>query len=538
MKREVTYEYLNKAGNILIWGAGYHTEEVLRFYKTFFEGKHLWITDKNKAGESIAGYKIFASDEMNYDSIDLVVIMSSIYHNEIENTLRNEYGYQGPTMGLFAFRRILCELDSYDECRCHLEDFIHHMENGIESYSYDYIFKEKYAHYKKIKLFAWWASSIGEAIRYLLVYYVEAFKNKAQDEYYLLVPYINGNDFANGQLIEMVSRIMPVVTYDNCHFWQYLLKRYPERFDCRSYNDFNGILVNAYDQFDQRIPRADLRNMTFPVISYTREEELDAANKLKTMGVSGEFICIFARDGAYLQRQTGNSAYSFNDIRDMDIRSFESSETYLAEKGIKTIRMGKVVNGVVDLPNCIDYATECHSDLMDIYLLEKCKFYVGSISGIVLLVQLQGVPTVLVGLVEIGNHHSIPHRTEDIYIPKKIYSRKEKRFLSFTEMWDAEMAAKDVIKMSHYYQEQELEFIECSQEDICEAVIEMNEKVDGVYKEDEQEKELQERYHTLLNSWIEKHGYQHSYFLHCNVSGSFIKKNVFLLDESDEAGKA
>ena len=532
MVNKVTFDQLNRADNILIWGAGYHTEEVLRFYKSFFEGKRLCITDKNKAGESIAGYKILASDGIDYANIDLVVIMSALYHDEIVNTLRHEYDYQGLTVGLYVFRRILCELDSYEECRCHLDDFINHMENGTQSYSYDSIFEEKFKQYKKIKMFAWWASSIGESIRYLLAYYQDVFRNKPEDEYYLLVPYINVNDFANGRFIEIVSRTMPVITYDNCHFWKYLLKKYPNRFDCESYNDFNGILVDAWDQFDPRLCNGYFCDMKFPIISYTPEEEKEAAEVLKLMGISGEFICIFARDSAYLQRQTGNPVYSFNDRRDMDIGAFESAEGYLAEKEIKTIRMGKIVNGPVELSNCIDYATEWHSDLMDLYLLGKCKFYAGSLSGIATLAQIQSVPVVVLGGVAIWGYNSTPFRSTDIYVPKKVYSKKEKRFLRFTEMWDAEITAR--FGTSDYYQQQGLEFVECSQEDVRDAIIEMNEKVDGVYMEDEQERELQKKYHALFNSWIEKHGYQHSYFIDCNISGSFIKKNAILLEEYEE----
>ena len=100
--------------------------------------------------------------------------------------------------------------------------------------------------------------------------------------------------------------------------------------------------------------------------------------------------------------------------------------------------------------------------------------------------------------------------------------------MNFIEMWDAEMAA--IEEMGHYYQNQKLKFIECSQEEIREATMELNDKIDGTYVEDDQEKELQRRYHALLDDWIEKHGYRYSYFLHCNISGSFIKKNVFLLE--------
>lgn len=535
MENEITYDQLNEFDNILIWGAGYHTEEVLRFYKPFFERKHFWITDKNKVGQSIAGYRILASDEIDYKNISLTIIMSALYHDEIENTLRGKYDYHGPTIGLYLFRRILLELDSYEECKSHLKDFICHMENGIQSYSYDYVYKEKFAHYKKIKLFAWLASSIGEAIRYLGDYYYNAFQNKPKDQYYLLIPYINVKDFANGRFIEIVSRTIPMITYENCRFWEYLLKKYPERFDYGSYNDYNKILVNEHDHNDPRLCVGCFCDIKLPVISYTLEEEKEAADYLKSMGVSGEFVCIFARDGAYWQKQTENPVYAFDSMRDMNIRSFESAEEYLSEKGIKTIRMGKVVGGPAELPNCIDYATKCHSDLMDVYLLAKCKFYAGTISGIVALAQMQGVPVVSLGVVNLWGQHSIPYRSTDIYVPKKLYSKKKKRFLSFVEMWDVDMATHYI--KSDNYQKLELEFVECSQEEIREAIVEMNEKIDGVYLENEQEKELQKRYHTLLDKWIERHGYNRSQFLACNISGSFIKKNAFLLEEHDEIGK-
>lgn len=531
MERKVTYEQLNKSNRILIWGAGYHTEEVLRFYPSFFEGKQIWVTDKNKAGGTVAGYKILASNEIDYENIDLAVIMSAIYHDEIADALKDEYNYQGLIVGLYVFRRALCELDSYEECRCHLADFIHHMENGTQSYSYDYIFNEKFAHYRKIKLFAWWASSIGEGIRYLLAYYHNAFKNKPDDEYYLLVPYINVKDFANGRFIEIVSRTIPMITYDNCHFWEYLIERYPERFDCESYNDYNGILVNAHEQFDPRMCNDCFVDVKFPIISFTKEEEKEAAAKLELMGITGQFACIFVRDSAYLQQQTGNSAYFFNNHRDGNMEFFTKAEEYLEKKGIKTLRMGKVVNSSTELPNCIDYATKYHSDLLDMYLLGKCKFYAGNVSGIACLAQLESVPVVFLGLTCIWGNNCLPYRSEDIYVPKKIYSKKEKRILRFTEMWDSEIAAN--ARLTSFYQEQELEFIECSQEEIRDAIIEMNEKIDGVYIEDEQEKELQKKYHILLSDWIEKHKYKYSYFSDCNISGSFIKRNAFLLEEYD-----
>ena len=86
MNLEAEFERLKTCSRILIWGGGYHTKEALRFYKSFFRERDIQIVDKNKAGQSIEGYKIIASDEADY-SIDYVVIMSSIYHDEIERGL-------------------------------------------------------------------------------------------------------------------------------------------------------------------------------------------------------------------------------------------------------------------------------------------------------------------------------------------------------------------------------------------------------------------------------------------------------------------
>lgn len=518
-------DQLNRAEIILFWGAGYQTEEVLRFYKSFFDTKQVWITDAYKCGGTIAGYPVLASDEIDYHEIDLVVIMSSNFHSDIEKTLKTKYNYQGFIMGLTVFRRMLLPLDAREGCRCHLEDFIRHMEEGTPSYSYDSIFKEKFKKYRTIKVFAWWAASIGESIRSLSTYYEDAFQSKAEDEYYLLVPFIGGSDFANGKLIEIISRIMPVVTHENCHFWNYIFKKYPERFTCNSYNDYNNIYENKDSYSDAQAFDHCFRDRKFPIISYTLEEEKEAVDQLRMITGSGKFVCIFARDEVY---RSSDSSLN-QSIRNSDIMSFESATMYLAEKDIQAIRMGKKMGKPVSMFNCIDYATEYHSDLMDIYLLGKCKFCIGNVSGIMNLSQLQNVPTLLLGVVQIGAYNSFAYRNDDIYVPKKLYSKKKKRFLTFIEIWDAEMAAN--MNMEHYYQDQELEFMECSREEIREATKEINEKVDGTYVEDDQEKELQRRYHALLDDWIEKHGYRYSYFLHCNISGSFIKKNVFLLEE-------
>lgn len=526
---------LVKSKNIVLWGAGYHTEEVLRFYKSFFDSRLLQITDKNKAGEQIVGHPILEAAEVDFESADLIVIMTAIYHNEVECILREQYKYTGCILGLYEFRRAMLQEDSYEECRCHIDDFIKHMERGMASYSYDYMFQEKYGKYKKIKVFGLWASSIGESIRYLLTYYDFVFKTKKADEYYLLIPYIKGNDFANGRFLENVSRTMPMVTYENCHFWKYVMERYPQRFDLENYNDYNGILVDQYNQFDERIPQGIFGGVQFPILSYTVQEMAEAQEKLKKMQLKGEYVCIFARDNAYLEKQYSMKAsYSGNALRDININSYKTAAEYLKERGITAVRMGKVVSKCAELPNCIDYASEFHDDFMDLYLCGHCKFFVGNLSGIVELAHIQNTPTVILGVAQLGMNDSLNGSDRDIIVPKKIYDRRNNRFLKFTEMWDIELWDSKVVaedKMRKYYEERGYEVIELTQDEIKDAIVEMNEKIDGIYVEDETDKELQRKYHELFERWIEKNNYNYSYFLHANISSTFLRKNSYLLEE-------
>lgn len=528
MNDKMPLEELKQYKKVIIWGAGYHTQEILRFYASYFHKVNLEVVDINRNGSYIEQYPIFSPDEIDFSTVDLVVIMSAIHYSSIVETLINHFGYKKSTVGLYEFRRTLLELSSYEECKCHINDFIMHMENGLESYSYDYILHTKYAKYTKIKLFAFWASSIGESIRYLLAYYYEIYMNKRDEEFYLLVPYIKGNDFANGRFMEIISRKLPMITYADCHFWKYAIEKYPERFDLENYNDYNGILVDAYNQFDERIKNICFMDKTFDLITYTSQEEKEIRAFLKKMNLSEnqEYVCVFTRDNVYLEHQYGQK-YSGNDSRNMDISLFKESVDRLKEQRIQSVRMGKHMREMREIPGCIDYASQFQDDLMDVYLCGNCKFFMGNISGIVELAHIQKVPSLLIGVVQIAIYNSFCYRSGDIYVPQKVMDKKTGRFLTFTEMWDAEMEARE--QLQKYYLEKELVFIQPTAIEIAEAALEMNDKIDGKYIESEEEKVLQKKYHKLLGSWIQRNKYEYSYFLHCDVSGTFLKGNKFLL---------
>jgi hypothetical protein len=158
---------LKNARKTVIWGAGYHTEEVLRFNSNLFEKTKLIIVDKYKAGQKILDADIHAIDSISFEDVDLVIIMTGMDMDLIVKQLREEFHYNKDLIGLYEFRQQIASLNGNLVCKYHMQQFITHMENGTESYSYDTIFKTKFSKYRVIKVFAYWATLIGESIRYL-----------------------------------------------------------------------------------------------------------------------------------------------------------------------------------------------------------------------------------------------------------------------------------------------------------------------------------------------------------------------------------
>lgn len=513
---------------IVIWGAGFHTEEVLRIYEDFFKNTELVIVDKNKAGQKIYDIEIQAINAIDYGDVDLVIVMTAFYLDEIELQLRDEMSYRNAIIGLYDFRQQMAATNGNLACKYHMQQFINLMECGTESYSYETIFAQRFSQYRVIKVYAYWLSSIGEGIRYLLEYYYQEFLQRKPDEYYLLMPFIKGNDFANGSFMEILSREIPMITAENCHFWKYVMEKHEERFDFRSYNDVNGILIDAYNPWDREMCHLDFYNKRVHLLKYTKEEVAYGERQLKQMGIDSDYVCIFARDAQYLIQQY-NQAYAGNDMRDMSIQDFKLGLEYLATQDIQAVRMGKIVGSLCDLNNCIDYANLYHQDFMDLYLIDKCKFFAGSCSGIVEIAYLQNKPVLIIGLTLFGIWHGLNDHAEDLYIPKKVFDKRTNRFLTLYEMLDAEMAAGD--RLVHYYQAHDLIFIDPTQQEIRDAIREMNEKLDGTYQSSDEAERLMQKYFDIWNQWLSDRGYPEYYF--CNklkICESYLLNNQFLLE--------
>ena len=80
----------------------------------------------------------------------------------------------------------------------------------------------------------------------------------------------------------------------------------------------------------------------------------------------------------------------------------------------------------------IDYASHHHTDLMDLFLTSKCRFFIASTSGINTLPMLFRKPTLTVNAAHFGY---IPSWSgKELFIIKKFWWRNEKRLLTIKEI--------------------------------------------------------------------------------------------------------
>ena len=109
----------------------------------------------------------------------------------------------------------------------------------------------------------------------------------------------------------------------------------------------------------------------------------------------------------------------------------------LADMGYFVFRIGAIVDKKFDVDHekIIDYATSSiRSDLLDIYLVSKCTFILIGESGLSSLATSFRVPIAFVNLSAV--EYILSHNSRIISIPKKMWLRREERYLRFDEIFN------------------------------------------------------------------------------------------------------
>ena len=234
-----------------------------------------------------------------------------------------------------------------------------------------------------------------------------------------------------------------------------------------------------------------------PHLSFTHSEEKGGVGALRQMGIpaGADFVCFYARDPAYLNSVLPKFDWQYQDYRDCDIQFQIPAAQEMARRGYFSVRMGAVVKDPLPSvsPGIIDYAVKYRDDFLDIYLLSRCRFLISAAAGLSSVAVAFRRPVAWVNFIPIAHIHSWNPR--DLTITKKLWLRREGRFLTFKEIFDSEVGSWLETKN---YAESGIDIIENTPEEILSVAIEMDERLKGTWIAQEEDEELQQRFWSLL----------------------------------------
>ncbi len=377
--------------------------------------------------------------------------------------------------------------------------------------------------YKQISIHFLWSTRIGEFTPRCL----EAINNKKNNsdseclDIFVLSDYKN----VNTRLLEIIGRNIYIVDEKNIDFWVYMINRCPKLFITKNWSQ--------YRYRNSEIVLDPLKTAEW--LKLTEDEEAEGRENLSLMGVSSPYICIQNRDSRYLEKAVPDADYTYHNYRDSSINNFELLASHCLKKSILLVRMGRFVKDKALFENCIDYANDFYNEFMDVFLIRNCKFYIGSSAGLYILSMALNVRTALVNIVPILrlNLGSFPQRKDNLFIIKKYFSQKENRFLTLNEMFTIE---KEIFenKNNQFLQQfsaMGIDVMENTSEEILDLAMEMDARIDGTWKDTEQDIQNQKKFHDLLIAWGKKENIPLNTLWKGGIGAMFLRKNAFLLSD-------
>lgn len=259
-------------------------------------------------------------------------------------------------------------------------------------------------------------------------------------------------------------------------------------------------------------------------LKFTKEETLQAESAIEKMGIKkgAPYVCMLNRDQRYLRETFPKMNWDYHRFRNCSIRNYMPAAEELTKRGYYVIRMGAAVGDLMntDNPKIIEYAARgFRTELLDIYLIANCSFFISCGSGLDAVTRFFKRPEVHVNFSVLEYLHT--WLSNSVMIFKKYWLKEQKRFMPVREII-ASGAGR--IQHAEGYENMGIELIENTPEEILDAVDEMDQRLKGAWKSNERNEELQRVFWSYFKS-SDLHGVFRS-----RISARFLSQNKELLE--------
>lgn len=339
---------------------------------------------------------------------------------------------------------------------------------------------------------------------------------------------------SNQWLLSKIRESVEVIDQDTAPFWGYFLKKYETLCTLDNLDDVGRIL---------HLNRALIlhkENYDYPsrrLLCFSDSEKQYGESMLKKMGIKrGAYFCFFSRNNEYHEEYFNNHGTHqamLTKRRNSSVDTFVQAITSVPFLDIKAVRVGAVDSRKVDGRNILDYTNTYRDEFLDFFIMSEAKFFVGDDSGVVFIPWLLNIPQAITNNFSFFWRGSIKFNYNskmNLTIFKKWWDHDKKRYLTLREILNLswEYGITDEMELD-LYSKLGIEFHSNTSEEIADLIYEMNLRIEGRWKDDNEMRQLREKYWTMINAAVKRSN--PVIVLWDYEPGSlFLKKNKWLLD--------
>ena len=311
--------------------------------------------------------------------------------------------------------------------------------------------------FKKFQLVEINALRVSNLIMETEIFYRESNTNKV----YLIFFTKICNKYFIKLFLEKIKRDRKIIVLPGYFFW----KKICNAFYFSSNTELQLKIKNIRKKFSSIL---DQKN--FLLLS---NEDLNKGYEIiKKYGIqkNDKWICVYNRDGAYLNKFIKNKDWSYHDYRNFPIKDLEKAIFHFIKNDYFVIRVGSISEGKLNISDkkYIDYSnSDIKSDFMDCFLLSKCEMFFGGSSGIGLLPASFRRPYFLINNCPLEGIFSIKRSYPAIF--KRIKDLKTNEVLSISQMIDRNLCNTFTSKD---FRNENVENLNNTEEEIKEFAIE------------------------------------------------------------------
>ncbi len=272
-------------------------------------------------------------------------------------------------------------------------------------------------------------------------------------------------------------------------------------------------------------------------IDFDDQERENGRKMVAAIGASDAkpLVCLGFRDGLFDKNvrlglygdednEGAKKQLDLHDFRNADIANAEPAVRFLNDEGYRVVRMGSIATPLPETmkPFAFDYAnSDVRSEFLDIYLGATCRFFITTGYG------LDTPPLVFRRPMVSVNTEYRMLRPHILYIFRHHWSKELGRPLTLREIFSSGAAFHS---SSAQFEENGVELRENSQEEILDAVREMESRVRGEWVEDEEERALQRRFWDIVRPYYLPQYTTDVYTESIRIGSKFLKSNASFLE--------